>query len=151
MNFYPKSQQLQLRLHILHSTEMITPYVLIILWSFDITNNWLIVTVDNSSSTAQITNATYDWLGWALSSKDSNSAEKWLLSSLRLFIIILRYRRNSEVTNIMGAWKCMFLGFLCMVSLPLSRPQVLDLDLSNFERVTQVASGHTTGDWLVKV
>ena len=38
-----------------------------------------------------------------------------------------------------------------MVSLPLSRPQVLDLDLSNFERVTQVASGHTTGDWLVKV
>lgn len=28
---------------------------------------------------------------------------------------------------------------------------MLDLDLSNFEKITQVASGHATGDWLVKV
>ena len=45
----------------------------------------------------------------------------------------------------------MFHGFLFIVSLPLHRPQVLDLDLSNFEKITQVASGHATGDWLVKV
>jgi hypothetical protein len=28
---------------------------------------------------------------------------------------------------------------------------VLDLNLANFEKITKVASGHTTGDWLVKV
>ena len=31
------------------------------------------------------------------------------------------------------------------------RSNVLDLDLANFEKLTKVASGHTTGDWLVKV
>lgn len=45
----------------------------------------------------------------------------------------------------------MFQGFLIIANLLLYRPQVLDLDLSNFERITKVASGHTTGDWLVKV
>lgn len=45
----------------------------------------------------------------------------------------------------------MFQGFLVIPNLLLCRPQVLDLDLSNFERITKVASGHTTGDWLVKV
>jgi hypothetical protein len=44
-----------------------------------------------------------------------------------------------------------FHGFFFIVNLPLYRPQVLDLDLSNFEKITQVASGHATGDWLVKV
>lgn len=28
---------------------------------------------------------------------------------------------------------------------------VLDLNLANFEKITKVASGHSTGDWLVKV
>ena len=33
----------------------------------------------------------------------------------------------------------------------ISCSDVLDLDLANFEKLTKVASGHTTGDWLVKV
>lgn len=45
----------------------------------------------------------------------------------------------------------MIQGFLVIANLLLCRAQVLDLDLSNFERITKVASGHTTGDWLVKV
>jgi hypothetical protein len=29
--------------------------------------------------------------------------------------------------------------------------EVVELDNSNFEKITQPSSGHTTGDWLVKV
>lgn len=45
-----------------------------------------------------------------------------------------------------------FLAFICVLSpTRISCSDVLDLDLANFERLTKVASGHTTGDWLVKV
>lgn len=29
--------------------------------------------------------------------------------------------------------------------------EVVELNNSNFEKITQASSGHTTGDWLVKV
>ena len=44
---------------------------------------------------------------------------------------------------------------LCLVIIlsitAINGSEVLDLNLSNFEKLTKVATGHTTGDWLVKV
>ena len=48
---------------------------------------------------------------------------------------------------------CFFfvLNAFALVSAGLSGSYVLDLDIANFEKLTKVATGHTTGDWLVKV
>ena len=48
---------------------------------------------------------------------------------------------------------CFFfvLNAFAFVSAGLSGSYVLDLDVANFEKLTKVATGHTTGDWLVKV
>jgi hypothetical protein len=45
------------------------------------------------------------------------------------------------------SWICLIGNFLGIVKCS----NVIDLDNMNFEKLTQVASGHSTGDWLVKV
>ena len=45
---------------------------------------------------------------------------------------------------------CLLMVFVILIA-RISCSDVLDLDLANFEKLTKVASGHTTGDWLVKV
>jgi hypothetical protein len=49
----------------------------------------------------------------------------------------------------MFALRAVVFLFLC-VSLVFCEGEVVDLNLSNFEHLTQASTGATTGDWLVK-
>ena len=48
--------------------------------------------------------------------------------------------------------KSFFIFILCsLLAAVASSSEVVDLDTTNFEHLTQASTGHTTGDWLVKV